>query len=147
AELTRQIDAQSSTDICLESRLKSIEAAIARFPDDPQLRTRLAQARRESEEIQDRILQARSAATDGRFEEARAFLETIEVLDPKNESLTAERQHSLQLQENAKLTRRKARILADIREAMGQRDFERSRSLIDLALSEYIDDIDLKTMQ
>jgi hypothetical protein len=97
---------------------------------------------------------SRSAASEGRFEEANAFLDTVESLESRNPDPTVEKhdlkaeRHSIsQLQEAAKLAQKKSRLMTDIRAALNRRNFDRSRGLIRDALLEFPGDEELSSLQ
>src|SRR6186713_989905 len=86
----RQISLQLRGDDNPHHHLNILEAALVRFPDEPYLKAMLARVRQESDEVQNRIAMIRSAALEGRFEEAHAFLDTLENLGARNPELVAE---------------------------------------------------------
>src|SRR6187551_745394 len=69
-EMMRRVALELSGNHSLQERVSILEAALVRFPDDPYLNARFAKLRQEAGEVQNLISLARSAAVEGRFEEA-----------------------------------------------------------------------------
>jgi tetratricopeptide (TPR) repeat protein len=146
-ELIRHVGIQLLSEPHIETRLKLIEQALNRFPNERFFKQSFAEIHQTLEKVRDMASTAHRTASEGQFEEALTILDAIARIYPEYPSIDADRKCIAALQEKDKLAKKKPRSVAAIRKTLSTMDVDGTFRLLQTAFEEFPNDSELIQLQ
>ena len=146
-ELIRHVGIQLLSEPHIETRLKLVEQALNRFPNERFFKQSFAEIHQTLEKVRDMASTAHRTASEGQFEEALTILDDIARIYPEYPSIDADRKCIAAFQEKDRLAKRKTRSVAAIRKTLSTMDVDGTFRLLQTAFEEFPNDSELIQLQ